>query len=106
MTISPTTLWSPNHRLQPISIATIASDLCDEYPYVVCSASSNEAPLALGSGHTESDIEWIDGQLYVRAERSGTGTGRIYTVECTAYDASGNARTNTATVTVPHDSPN
>ena len=39
----------------------------------------------------------------VRSERSGMGTGRVYTVVYTAMDSSGNEKTATATVTVPHD---
>jgi len=41
------------------------------------------------------------GQL--RAERSGSGNGRAYTLTYRALDRAGNAATCTATVTVPRD---
>jgi hypothetical protein len=41
--------------------------------------------------------------VWVRAERSGKGTGRIYTITATATDHSGNSASSSATVTVGHD---
>lgn len=111
MATSPSVLWPPNHKMQPVSITTSTSDLCDPWAYVSCSASSNEAPLALGSGRTDPDIEWRwDGnegggfpQLYVRAERSGNGTGRVYTIESRPTINPATRRRRLQTVTVPHD---
>jgi len=45
----------------------------------------------------------IDGQLFLRAERSGNSDGRVYTITYEATDASGNSTTATATVEVPHN---
>jgi hypothetical protein len=39
----------------------------------------------------------------LRAERAGSGTGRIYTVTITAKDAAGNTSTATTAVSVPHN---
>jgi hypothetical protein len=39
----------------------------------------------------------------IRAERDGTGSGRIYELIYSATDASGNATPASAVVTVPHD---
>jgi hypothetical protein len=73
----------------------------------IVSVSSNELVIGKGAGKTHPDWE-ITGPLSVdlRAERSGTGTGREYTimVECSATDG---VTTSTATasvvVRVPHD---
>lgn len=110
---SPATLWPPDHRLVPIALSASAADACDVAPSTSCSAWSSEPPLALGSGHTDPDIVWLDGQLYLRAERSGVAASpdavpgvsaaRTYTIVCTSVDASGNEATATATVVVPHD---
>jgi hypothetical protein len=37
----------------------------------------------------------------LRAERSGTGTGRVYMLRYRATDASGNSVTTSTTITVP-----
>ena len=44
-----------------------------------------------------------DGNIYLRAERSGTGSGRIYTITYSATDASGNSSSVSASVSVPHN---
>ena len=44
-----------------------------------------------------------DTTFQLRAERSGTGSGRIYTITCQATDAYGNSTVASVTVTVPHD---
>ena len=61
-----------------------------------------------GDGSTVHDIQgWLVGTADVlgqlRAERSGSGTGRIYTFSYSGKDASGKKATATCTVTVPHD---
>jgi hypothetical protein len=40
--------------------------------------------------------------VWVRAERSGGGSGRIYTITVAASDGSDNSASRTVTVTVPH----
>jgi hypothetical protein len=39
----------------------------------------------------------------LRAERSGTGSGRVYTITYKATDVSGNYAIATVTVEVPHN---
>jgi hypothetical protein len=59
-----------------------------------------------GTGDGNIDPDWIiidDHHLQLRAERSGRGSGRTYTVTVTATDAAGNKASAAATVIVPHD---
>ena len=42
-------------------------------------------------------------QVKLRAERSGRGDGRVYTIAYAAKDPSGASCSGTVTVTVPHD---
>jgi hypothetical protein len=57
-----------------------------------------------GDGATEDDIQVKgDGSIYLRAERSRKGSGRVYTITYQAVDDSGNVSIESAAVTVPHD---
>jgi hypothetical protein len=57
----------------------------------------------LGDGDTTPDAVLQGGSALLRAERSGLGTGRIYTVTFSATDTRGAACTGTIAVCVPHD---
>jgi len=110
---NPSTLWAPNHMLVPVSITAKATDVCDAAPKCqIVSVVSNEPILGPGSGNTNPD--WLvddpgpkaspavlDVQL--RAERAGGGTGRVYTVNVSCADGSGNTTLGATTVTVSHD---
>ena len=70
------------------------------------SITSNEPDDGLGDGDTAGDVQGADfGQddrtFMLRAERSGGGNGRAYTITYVAEDASGNETSKQATVTVP-----
>lgn len=102
---SPTAVWPPNHRMVPVAVSVSVADACD--PSATCaisSVASNEPLNGLGDGDTEPDWE-ITGPLTVnvRAERSGNGTGRVYTITIECTDASGNSSTKTVTVIVSHN---
>ncbi|MDH3468272.1 MAG: hypothetical protein OES26_20590 [Gammaproteobacteria bacterium] len=115
LTLSPSVLWPPNHKMVQITPVITVSDVCDASPTVaLTSITTNEGeetatydPLFddnIGDGHTSNDIDVDDaGNIYLRAERSGAGGGRIYTITYTATDASGRSATATAHVTVPHN---
>lgn len=105
MAASPNVLWPPNHRMVAVNVALSVSDGCDPAPSCrVTSVTSNEPVDGLGDGHTAADWE-ISGNLAVklRAERSGRGSGRVYTITALCTDASGNSSTQTTAVSVPHD---
>ena len=90
------------------------SDNCDPSPTVtLVSVTSNESEEAYTydpafdmyttEGHTDGDIQIVDGDIYLRCERSAHGDGRIYTITYEAEDASGNIASASANVTVPHN---
>jgi hypothetical protein len=117
ITATPNVLWPPNHKMVAITINYEVTDNLDPEPDVMLkSITMNEGDetntydpnfdTTLGDGHTTDDIQ-IDeaGVIYLRAERSGIGTGRIYTLTYEAMDSNGNVGTASVTVTVPHEAP-
>jgi hypothetical protein len=102
---SPNVLWPPNHKMVPVQVSVSATDTCDPNPTcLVTAVASNEPPTGGGSGNTQPDFV-ITSPLSVdlRAERDGTGSGRIYTLTVKCTDHSNNSSQATTTVSVPHD---
>lgn len=102
-TVMPSSLWPPNHKYVEVKVNVVADDLGDPAPKIAfVSMSSNEADNAKGDGNTANDIVKIDDFTFnIRAERSGSGSGRTYTLAYSATDASGNTATTSVTITVP-----
>ena len=89
----------------PVTISVDVSDICDANPTCkIVAVVSDEAVEGKGDGNTSPDWE-ITGDLRVdlRAERSGQGDGRVYTITIECIDASGNPSITDFTVTVPHN---
>jgi hypothetical protein len=105
LTASPNVLWSPNHKMARVTVNASTSDNCGGK--LVCritSVSSNEPVNGLGDGDTSPDWEILGNlELNLRAERSGIGSGRVYTIIVTCTDVFGNSSTSNVTVTVPKD---
>lgn len=101
--VTPSSLWPPNHKYVEVKVSVVADDELDPAPKVAfVSMSSNEADNAKGSGNTANDIVRVDDFTFnIRAERSGSGSGRTYILTYKATDASGNSATASATITVP-----
>ena len=103
LTASATTLWPPNHGMVTVALDAVLVDLLDPAPTArIVAVSSNEPVNGADDGDTSPDWE-ITGPLSVnlRAERSGTGTGRIYTIQVEGRDAAGNTTLQTVAVRVP-----
>jgi hypothetical protein len=99
-TVSPIVLWPPNHKMVTITPGLNAEDNCDidTVTYVV---TSNEPVNGVADGNTTPD--WIvnGANIQLRAERSGQGSGRVYTITVTVKDTSGNTSTASTTAQVP-----
>jgi hypothetical protein len=92
-------LWPPNHKLVEVASVSAADSLSGLAAFNVNVLSSEPA---------DSDIVITGGALQpqavqLRAERLGTGSGRMYIITATASDLAGNSTTATVTCTVPHD---
>jgi hypothetical protein len=104
ITASPSVLWPPNHKMVPVTVPVAASDDVGVVSCRIISVTSSEPDHGLGDGDTAGDIQITgDLKLLLRAERSGKGNGRTYTITVECRDAADNAATRTTTVTVPRD---
>ncbi len=106
-------LWPPNHRMVDIAIAANATDNSGCPVTLSAIVKSNEPEYGLNRGDqgpdwTQPVIDQNTGMIYfqLRAERSGRGKGRIYTITITATDCSGNISTAKVKIRVPHDKDN
>ncbi|MBI4264420.1 MAG: hypothetical protein HY657_08590 [Acidobacteria bacterium] len=100
--VTPAVLWPANHKMVDVAVSYQATDDRDPAPTCSLSAASNEPLNGTGDGDTSPDWVVVDARrLQLRAERSGTGTGRVYTLTVTCGDASGNLATRPLAVTVP-----
>jgi hypothetical protein len=100
-------MWPPNHELRSFSAAACAglTDACDPAPAVrFTGASSDEPADSEGDGSMSPDVAFDDAStVSLRAERQGTGNGRVYSLAWSATDRSGNAVDGSCVVEVPHD---
>jgi len=109
VTVSPDSLWAPDHKLSQITASVTVTDVCDPNPTVrLISIVSNEPENSTGDGNTTDDVQDAafgtdDRDFLLRAERKGNSGGRIYTITYEARDASGNATVRTAQVIVAHN---
>jgi len=110
VTVDPSELWPPNHRLVGVDATVAVVDECGPATFVLESITSDEPDDApgVGDGNTTNDIQnaefgTADVAFDLRAERQASGDGRTYTVTYTATDGSGNQAGAMAAVNVPHD---
>jgi hypothetical protein len=103
VTAAPDSLWPPNHKLVPITVAVQVSDDRDPNPMMKLESITCDDGCDPTKDVADAMVNTDDRQFQLRAERSGTGTGRTYTITYSARDISGNITTKMATVTVPHD---
>jgi hypothetical protein len=103
LSVSLDSLWPANHKLTMVTVTPTVSDNFDPNPSVsLLSVTSNEPDDGLGDGDTANDIQIVtDLHILLRAERSGKGEGRTYTLTYQAMDACGNSTISTIDVSVP-----
>ena len=96
-------LWPPDHKMVEVPIDYSVYDNCGS-TYCELYVWSNETEDSTGVGDTSADWEILDDHtLLLRAERSGTGTGREYHINILCRDDSWNYSWNEVVIKVPHD---
>ncbi len=95
------TLWPPNHGLVSVGITGV-SDSNDNATITITGVTQDEPASGPGDGDTPIDaVINADGTVLLRAERSGSGDGRVYRIAFTASDLEGSS-TGMVIVKVPH----
>lgn len=105
-------LWPPNHRyheITPEMMILSVEDACgnpiDIASGLVVEVRSDEPEISSGDGHKREDMKVTCPNLVkVRAERMGSGNGRVYTIVYRYYTKNGVSAEAEAHVAVPHDS--
>jgi len=94
-------LWPVSHNM--IHVANISAGAFSGLAFFAVNATSSEPSdpnepdvLITGSGLDPRTVQ-------VRAERLGSGNGRVYTITATATSLAGNTTSSTGVCTVPHD---
>lgn len=100
VSVSPTSLWSPNGTMQTITITANAGDNCNAATWALSSISGNDGATSDDWSYTANTAP---SSVQLRAERTGEGSGRTYTMSFTASDGHENSTTATCYVAVPHD---
>jgi hypothetical protein len=100
-------LWPPNHSLQTISLSDCIASITDQCdgtrPATIIRVTSDELVKTHGKKGEDMVIA-PDGQtVQLRAERDGSGDGRVYSIFADATDDDGNTTEVACKVQVPHD---
>ncbi len=105
VSLSPSTIWPPNHQMTPITATVNVQDNCPVTNFQLLSVTSSEPDDDTGDGKFVNDIQGTspgttDLSFSVRAERMENGPGRTYTATYQASDGSGNTASDSGNVVV------
>jgi hypothetical protein len=104
VTPDQTVLWPPEHKLYLVTISGATDADGDTVTLTIDGVTQDEPVNALGDGTTEPDAFLVAGhsdQVELRAERSGTGDGRVYRIAFMGDDGRGGTCTGVVRVSVP-----
>lgn len=95
---NPEYLWPPNHKFIDVTVEGVSDPDGDEVTIVILSIASNEP----ADSHEPDWYGVGSDTASLRAERSGCGDGRVYTITFLASDGKGGEAIGSVNVYVPH----
>jgi parallel beta-helix repeat protein len=98
LTATPNSLWPPNRKMIDVTIGVTVKDDSDPAPVCQVTGVTANEPLDPSDWTVTGPLK-----LTLRADRNGSGTGRIYSIAVTCTDASQLTASGVVTVSVPHD---
>jgi hypothetical protein len=97
-------LWPPDHGLVGVGVTGVTDPDGDPVAISITGVTQDEPIAGTGRGDKSPDASpGTGGRVNLRAERAGTGDGRVYHVHFVATDGKGGSCTGRVTVCVPHD---
>ena len=97
-------IWPPNHTMVAVTVVGVTDPFGLPTTISVTGIQQDEPVEAIGSGNTEPDGSGVNTPTaYVRAERAGPGTGRLYFISFTATNTQGAQCSGVVQAFVPHD---
>jgi hypothetical protein len=98
-------LWPANHKLRLVTVTGATDPEGDDLVTTITGVTQDEPVNGLGDGDTSPDavLETQSNQVRLRAERSGTGDGRVYRIAVTVSDELALTCSAVLEVAVPHD---
>ena len=98
-------LWPPNHKFRLITLTGATDPDGDPVVLTVEGVTQDEPLNGKADGNTSPDAKpgAASNQVYLRAERSGQGNGRVYRIAFSGSDGQGGTCSGVAVVGVPHD---
>jgi hypothetical protein len=101
---SVASLWPPNHQVETVSLLGVTDADGDPVTIQIDRIMQDEPVNGSGDGNTCPDASGVGSSTaQVRAERSGIGNGRVYTIFFTASDGKGGSCQGSVQVGVPHN---
>jgi hypothetical protein len=99
-------MWPPNHKLVRFTLGGATDPDGNPVSIAITGVTQDEPVDAVGNGdgNTSPDAFIVSANsVDLRAERAGTGDGRVYRIAYTGSDGQGGSCSGVATVGVPHD---
>ncbi|MDD1664788.1 MAG: Ig-like domain-containing protein [Methanomicrobiales archaeon] len=101
-------LWPPNHKYADVTVDGVTDPDGDPVKITITKITSDEPTESIAGAGGKNHVPDAFGigtntATLLRAERSGTGNGRVYVISFEADDGKGGVAEGTVSVCVPHD---